>query len=460
METRKGSSLAAQNIPSLAQLPRRRWRIAWLLGAGVLINYFDRVNLSVSHGALYAAFGISNIAFGYLSAAYNWTYAACQIPIGVILDRFGVRRVQRAGTFLWSAASFAAAATPTLGGLFGARFLLGVGEAPTFPANAKAIGRWFPPQERSFATSLFDAAAKLASAIGVPLIGIVLIRAGWRWSFAVTGAVSLVYFLFFWRIYKDPEDDTELSPVERAFIESSIEGSTEGKIDQHGESPTPQQLAAAPPSTLLHLLSQRKVLGLALGFGSYNYVFYLLLTWLPSYLSFALHIDLLHSFLYTSVPWFFATFTDLFIGGWLVDFLVRRGRSASPNASLVRQIVLVGGTAFGLGILGAVHQHDAVRALLWISVSIGGLAAAAPVGWSIPSLIAAPNDVGKVGGILNFSNQLSGIAAPIVTGYLVTAFHSYAWAFGVSAVYLVIGITGYIVLLGKIEQMPQSRRIA
>jgi len=83
----------------------RRWRIAWLLGLGVLVNYFDRVNLSVSHASLYAAFGISNITFGYLSSAYNWTYAACQLPIGVILDKFGVRRVGRVGTFLWSAAS-------------------------------------------------------------------------------------------------------------------------------------------------------------------------------------------------------------------------------------------------------------------------------------------------------------------------------------------------------------------
>ena len=84
----------------------------------------------------------------------------CQLPIGVLLDKFGVKRVGRVGIFLWSVASFAAAVTPSLGGLFAARFLLGVGEAPTFPANAKAVGLWFPPQERSLATSLFDAAAK------------------------------------------------------------------------------------------------------------------------------------------------------------------------------------------------------------------------------------------------------------------------------------------------------------
>ncbi len=73
--------------------PRRRWRIAWLLGLGVLINYFDRVNLSVSHNALNVDFGISDITFGYLLGAYNWNYALCQLQMGVVLDKFGVRRV-------------------------------------------------------------------------------------------------------------------------------------------------------------------------------------------------------------------------------------------------------------------------------------------------------------------------------------------------------------------------------
>jgi MFS family permease len=420
-------------------VPRRRWRIAWLLGIGVLVNYFDRVNLSVSHDALIGAFAVSNITFGYLSSAYNWTYAACQLPIGVLLDKFGVKRVGRIGIFLWSVASFCAAATPSLGGLFGARFLLGVGEAPTFPANAKAVGLWFPPQERSLATAFFDSAAKLASAVGVPLIGIALLLAGWRWSFALTGFISLTYLVYFWKVYKDPDDDLELTSAERNFIEGTVEGSDAPKVTDEGE------------TSLGRLLLRPKVLGLAIGFGSYNYVFYLLLTWLPSYLSFALHIDLLHSFLYTSVPWLLATIVEIAIGGWLVDFLVQCGF----NSSLVRRIILIGGTSFGLGILGAGHAHTATRALIWISISICGLAAASPVGWSLPSLIARRGDVGKVGGIVNFSNQISGISAPIITGYLVTAFHSYVWAFGVAAAYLAVGITAYIFMLGKIEKMPE-----
>ena len=399
------------------------------------MNYFDRVNLSVSHAALYTTFGISDITFGYLSGAYNWTYAICQLPVGVVLDRFGVRRVGRVSTLIWSVASFAAAITPNLAGFFGARFLLGVGEAPTFPASAKAVGKWFPEKERGFATAMFDSTAKLALAIGVPVIGVLLLHFGWRWCFGITGAISLIYCFAFSIVYRDPDQDPKLEEVERSHILQDLEAGRRNDPEPRGAS-------------LGYLIQQRKVLGLALGMGAYNYVFYLLLTWLPSYFSSALHIDLLHSFLYTGVPWLFATLMG-FSTGRLVDTLIQSGW----NASHVRRTVLVCGTVFGLSILGAAHAHTATSALLWISLSIGGLSAASPIGWSIPSLIAPRGSVGTVGGIVNFSGQISGIAAPIITGYVVKVTHAYAWAFVIPAIYLGIGISSYIFLLGRIERI-------
>jgi ACS family D-galactonate transporter-like MFS transporter len=419
-------------------IPRRRWVVACVLGLGVLINYFDRVNISVSQDALHAAFGISAVQFGYLLSAYSWTYAALQLPSGVLLDRFGVKLVGRVSTFLWSVASFGAAAATGVGSFFAARLLLGVGEAPTFPGNSKAVGYWFPSRERSLATAIFDAASKFAPAAGVPLLGLLLIHFGWRWSFAATGILSFVYFVLFYWIYRNPSEDKSLTPAEREFIR-------QGGAQPEGHAKIKEA------SSIAYLLRQRKVQGLVLGYASYNYTFYLLLTWLPSYLSSTLHVDLLHSVLYSSVPWLFATFTDLVIGGWLVNALIHRGR----DASLVRQIVLVGGTAFGLGILGAAHAHTPASALFWISISLSGLAAAAPVGWSIPSLIAPEGSVGTLGGILNFGNQLSAIAAPIVTGYVVAATHEYAWAFVVATAFLLAGIAGYIFGLGRIEPIPE-----
>jgi len=383
------------------------------------------------------------IAFGFLSSAYSWTYALMQIPAGVLLDRWGVRRVGCISTLIWSAASFGAAISTGLAGFFGARFLLGIGESPTFPANAKALGYWFPEAERSMATAITDAAAKFSTAIGVPFLGLLLLRFGWRWSFAVTGLISLFYFALFYRTYFNPSEDKNLSKKE-------LELMLQGRVQPEGTATT------AHGASLGYLLKQPKVYGLGLGWGAYNYTFYLLLTWLPTYLSFSHHVDLLHSVLYTSAPWLFATFTDLAIGGWLVDFLIQRGY----DSSRVRQTVLIVGTGFGLGILGAARAHSPVSALIWISISLGGLAAAAPVAWTVPSLIAPRESVGRLGGIVNFCGQLGAISAPIVTGYVASITHAFTSAFVAATAILLLGVAGYIFLLRRIEPILEPERLS
>ena len=419
-------------------VPRRRWRIAFLLAFGVLVNFFDRINLSVSRDALHDSFGLSLVAFGYLSSAFSWTYALMQMPAGVLLDRWGVRRVGRVSALLWSVSSFAAAVAPGLSWFFGARFLLGVSESPTFPANAKALGYWFTREERGMATSITDAAAKFSTAIGVPFIGLLLLYFGWRWSFAATGFISLLYFVLFYLVYRNPREDKKLSEQELQFL-------------LHGGTQPEDQVRARSGSSLGYLLTQRKVYGLALGWGAYNYTFFLLLTWLPSYLSVSLHVDLFHSIFYTSVPWLFATATDLLVGGWLVDALIRRGYD--PHR--VRQSVLVTGMSFGLAIFGAARAHGPAAALVWISLALGGLAAAAPVAWTIPSLIAPRESVGTLAGTVNLCGQIAAICAPIVTGYIVSASHSFAAAFVTATLILLMGIAGYIFLLGRIEAIPE-----
>jgi ACS family D-galactonate transporter-like MFS transporter len=423
-------------------VPRRRWGIAVLLGFGVLVNYFDRVNLSVSRDALHEAFGISAVTFGFLSSAYNWPYAALQIPSGLLLDRYGVRRVGIISTIIWALASFAAAVSNGVGALFGARFLLGIGEAPTFPANAKATGYWFPKNERSLATAMFDSMAKFSSAIGVPILGLVLLHFGWRANFALTGIISLVYFAVFYAVYKNPSQDTALTDAEREHI-------------RVGGAQPEDAVRAAAGAPLGYLITQPKVLGLALGYGSYNYVFYLLLTWLPTYLRDTHGMDLLHSVFYTSVPWLCATVAELTVGGWLVDWLVKRGW----NAVRVRQAFLVSGMSLGLGIFGVAYSHTTQLAVLWITISITGLSIAAPVGWSMPSLIAPRESVGTIGGIMNLSNQIAGIFAPIVTGFIVAGTRSYSAAFIAAAAFLLLGIAAYVFLLGNMAPIPEPSEL-
>ena len=233
----------------------KRWGIAILLGVGVLVNYFDRVNLSVSYQAITREFNLGAAGFGYLLSAYSWTYALCQIPAGAILDRFGVKVVGRVSALLWSIASFFSAISNGAMQFFASRLVLGVGEAPTFPGNAKAVSKWFPENERGLATACFDSAAKFASAIGVPLMGLLVVRVGWRGTFFATAAASFAYFLLFTLVYRDPESEAP------AVVTSQAR-----QVD------------------IVDLLGDKKVAGLAIGSGAYNYCFHLLLTWLPAYL--------------------------------------------------------------------------------------------------------------------------------------------------------------------------------
>ena len=419
-------------------IPKLRWRIGSLLGAGVLINYFDRISLSVAGPQLQQTLGLSSTELGWLFSGFFWTYALSQIPAGMILDRWGVTRVGRWSAFLWGVASAITAVSSGFAGIFAARALLGIAEAPSFPANSKATGYWFPRQERASSTALFDAAAKFSNVIGVPLVALAVVHFGWRWGFGLVATLSFVYFAAFYIIYRDPSAHPQLSTREREYIAAGG-GSPEG------------QISTSPAGMLGHLLRSRKVWGLSIGFAAYGYCFYLFLTWLPGYLVQTMHMSILKSATFAAIPWMCATVSDLAVGGWLIDHLIARGH----DETRVRKTVLLVGMCGGLAVFGATTTTDPVRAIAWISVALSGLAAAAPVGWSLPSLIAPRGGVGTVGSIMNFANNVMGAVAPIVTGMIVGSTHSFTNAFLVAGVVLLTGVASFVFLLGRIEPVPE-----
>lgn len=425
-------------ITSAKRIPNRRWAIGLLLGIGVLINYFDRINLSVAAPQLKEAFNLSPGEMGLLFSAFFWPYALLQVPAGLLLDRYGVTRIGRVGAFLWGLASAITVFASGFGGVFAARAVLGIAEAPGFPVSSKATGYWFPRKERALATAIFDAAAKFSNVIGVPLVAVVVVNAGWRWGFGVTALLSLAYFVAFLMIYRDPGKDSRLSAEELNYIQ------------QNGATPegTP---GGSVFGMLGYLLTKTKVWGLTIGFAAYGYSFYLFLTWLPGYLVQTMHMSILKSAGFAAIPWAVATATDLLVGGWLIDHLIARGK----DETRVRKTVLVTGMLFGLAVFGATQTTNPGWAIFWISIALGGLAAAAPVGWSLPSLIAPKGGVGTIGGVMNFANNLMGVAAPIVTGFIVGATNSFTNAFLVAGVILAIGIVSFVFVMGRIEAIPE-----
>lgn len=425
-------------LQSQTAVPRHRWWIGVLLGSGILVNYFDRINLSIAAPQLQQEFALDAAQMGLLFSVFFCPYAVLQIPVGLMLDRFGVMPVGRLSASLWSVATALTALATGTAGIIAARILLGVAEAPAFPANAKATGYWFPRNERSLATAIFDSAAKFSNVIGAPLVGLFVVKFGWRGSFWAMAALNFAYFVLYYAFYRNPSADRRLSGAEYDYILA-------GGAAAEGSAPS------GTGAMLGYLLSTRKVWGLTIGFAAYGYSFALFLTWLPGYLVRELHMSIIGSAEYTAIPWLVATISDLVIGGWLIDHLISRG----GDETRVRKTILVLGMLLGLAVFGAAFTTNPSLAIFWISVALAGLGAAAPVGWSMPSLIAPRGGAGTVGGIMNFVNNLMGAVAPIVTGFIVGITGSFGGAFLVAGIALVIGIFAYVVLLGRIEPVPE-----
>jgi MFS family permease len=419
------------------RVPHRRWTIGVLLGIGVLVNYIDRISLSVAAPQLQHDFHLSPEAVGFLFSAFFWSYSIAQLPGGLLLDRFGIKTVGRWGTFLWSAASGVTALSGGYAGIFVARLLLGIAEAPGMIGNQKATGLWFPTHERSRSTAIFDSAAKFANVVGVPIVAFFVVGFGWRWGFAVTALLSFLYFIAYFLTYRDPSQDKGLSREEHAYI---LAGGA-----------TPEGLpAGGQGKMLLYVLGRRKVWAHVVGYSAYGYSFYLFLTWLPGYLVDSLHMSILKSAGILTIPWIFASLADLLLGGFLVDYLIGRGLGETK----VRKIAIACGMACGLAVFGAAYTNDAFWALTWITISLSGLSAAAPVASSIVSLISPRGAAATVGGIVNLVNNLMGVAAPVITGFIVGRTHSFAGAFLVAGLVLIVGIVSYLVVLGRIEPIP------
>jgi len=433
--------LARSIIAPAERVTNLRWGIALILGFGVLINYIDRGALSVAQDPLHKELGLGPAEFGFLSSAFFAVYAFCQIPVGYILDRYGVMVISRIAAGLWGIASALTALAPSYATIVAARMFLGVAEAPTFPANAKAVGYWFPRTERGLATSLFDGAAKLSNAIAVPFTAWLMLTFGWRGMFWTTAALSLIFFGLFYAFYRNPSRDKRLTHAEAEYIR---------KGGAEPETPAGASAAGVGFNDFGYLLTRGKMWGLTIGFTAYDYLFGFLLTWLPGYLTTTFGVNILKAAGYAFVIWIVGTIADLVVGGWLVDYLIRRGN----DANRVRKTFLILGLVLGFAVIGAVYTKDINVAVFWIAVAAAGISFHAPVAWSIPALIAPRNATGQVGGIMNLFGNLGTFFAPLITGLIVANTHSFSVALLTAGAILIVGIASYVWLLGRIEPIP------
>ena len=391
---------------SLAQSSRRktvpglRWWMIGLLFLATLINFLDRMTVSVLAPVITVQLGLSNFQYAGISTWFLVAYAASQGFSGRVFDRIGTRRGFTWAVFLWSIAAMAHAFARGLGSLSFVRFLLGLAEGGNWPGAAKMVAEWFPTHQRALGMAIVNTASAAGSILAPPVIIWLQLQFGWRTAFMATGALGFGW-LILWRLfYEAPERHPAITPEELTLLQR--------------DQPTARTFG------WLELLKFRQTWAIILARFLADPVWWLYITWLPLYLYNVRGFSLKQIGLFAWVPYVSAAAGSLF-GGWLSGYLIRRDWSVNKARKLV---VVIGALLMSSGILAATAE-SAMIALAFIGVVLFGFQSFISNVQTLPSDFFPKDAVASVAGLSGFGAGIGAILLTLTTGFVVDHFHSY-----------------------------------
>ncbi|MHA6616528.1 MFS transporter [Pseudonocardia sp. DLS-67] len=407
--------------------PRRRWWVYTLLFLLVAINYMDRSALSVAATPISQEFGLTPGQMGVLLSTFLWTYLICLIPAGVLTDRIGTRWTNAISIAVWSAATVLAGLVRGFGALVGARLLMGVGESTTYPACGRVVQEWAPASERGRVVATYNSGAYAGPALGSLLAAALVTAYGWRPAFVVLGAIGFLWLVAWLIWFRDPAEAKWLSAEERATI-----------LRERGlAQETTAETTTGSRAGVLELLRHRSMWGVALVQAAAVYTQYLFLTWLPGYLEQARGLSVLRSGAFTAIPYVVAMVLGIAIGVIVDRVLSTHGRATGRRRLVVAGFLLVSSVVLLTPFVGSIAV-----VLVLISISLTCVSSAVSMNLALlADLLRSPWLAGRANSIAVVGGNVFGIAAPIVTGYVVQATGSYTAAFVVAGVFLLLGTT-------------------
>jgi sugar phosphate permease len=406
----------------------QRAALAMLVLAGV-INYIDRATLAVANLLIRQDLGLSIADMGYLLSAFLWAYAFSQLPTGAMVDKLGPRLLLACGLALWSLAQLLGGLVQSFGQFFGARILLGVGEAPQFPTGARVVRDWFNPRDRGLATGIFNCASSLGTAIAVPLLTFLMLSFGWRVMFMIMGVAGLAMAAIWYFAYRNPTD-VALSAEENVYR-------TQGD--------PPGQRTQVTLREWKQLFRFRTTWGMILGYFGCIYLTWIYTAWLPGYLEIERHMSVKFTGFAAAVPFAWGVVGGL-LGGYIVDFLLRRGVSPVKSRRIPAAIALCGTAACTVA---AAFVTSNALAIAFISASLFLVYVTSTCAWALSSVAAPTNCTASIGAMQNFGGYLGGALAPTVTGLIVQQTGSFVPALVVGALIGVASAGSYLFIVDQ-----------
>ncbi len=404
--------------------PTRRWRIATLIAAAIVLSYMDRLTLPWTLTQIQRDYPFSAEVKAAFDSAFLLSYGLMYLGGGRLLDHLGTRRGFLVVMLFWSLASASQGLAGNYGlgavhgiafallMLVGSRFLLGMGEGGGFPAATLAVAEWFPVRERATAMGVINAGTAVGAVIAPWVIWVVLTYTGWfglspwRWVFFVTGAAGLVWTAWWWRSYQPPERDPRLGEEERTLLLSGRDGAGLHGADRAGRS-------GARSIPFRELLAHREVWAIVIAKTLTDGAWYFYMFWLPKFLMDTFHLKFSVA---SGVGWipYAASGVGSLVGGALSSRLLARGFSV--NAS--RKIALGFSAAFMPWVWLVPELHSLGVVILIFSLAFFGQQSWSTLVMILPTDLIPRRAVATVAGMVGMGGALGGVVLGEIAGYL------------------------------------------
>jgi MFS family permease len=400
-----------------------RWWVVFLLFTSTFINAIDRASLSTAAPNMMKDLGLDAGMMGLALSAFFWCYLLMNVPAGGLADRYGAKRTLAWAAAIWSLCSALTGSATRFAHVLLARMGVGIGEAASFPVNARIVTHTFPPEARGTVVGCYTSGLRLGFALTPPLMAWLISRWGWRFAFYATGLGSLLWVALWLLTYRE---------IRR---------------------PAPAA-AGKPRIPWKELLRHRTVLGLVLCKFFQDYLFYLFVTWLPAYLIMDRGFTIMKMGWYASLPWI-AGFIAQPLAGSISDWLIRRGVSVT----LSRKTIIIGMQFLAASVVVAGYVRDPMVAVWLLTLSVACESVSTSLLWAACTDVAPPAAAGSLAGIMNSAGALAGILAPTVTGFLLQLTGNFQQALLIASCMVVLAACSMWFIVGALKplELPSSR---
>jgi ACS family D-galactonate transporter-like MFS transporter len=394
------------------------WGILALLTAGLLISFIDRTSLSsaLADKNFIQEFSLTSVDRGWLNSAFFWSYGLFQLPMGWIVDRYGVKWPYAICFFLWCLATALTGLVTALTGLLVMRLLVGATEAIVIPASYRWIGNNMDESHKGLAAGVLSMGGKFGPAIGAPVAAWLIVNYSWKWMFLITGVLGVLWLVpWLLKVRND-------LPSKAQLVTSR---------------------SAASTVSLRSMMKSPVIWGAMINNFCYGYFTFYCMTWMPAYLVEQRGLSLGNSGLYT-----FFSFAGIAIvatlAGWVADRIIARGH----DAVFVRKSFIVAGFVGAGTILLGAYAPSLEAALFWNVVSLSLLGLTTANNLALCKLTLIPKQaIGLATGVQQVATSLAGGVSASLSGWLLHVSGNYQLPMLVIFAFLLIGATNTVILL-------------